>query len=565
MKTRIILFIALFLMCCSIAHSKEERIRADFSESKALNVYTSSDLYNLTLKWADEYRSLNPALKINVIKSADDDMIGRLNEGAGIGFVSDELFARGNSNSMWSMVTAREVIVPVMNANNPLMEEICRKGLTQNAISAVFENAGRPSWEMLLGNAPNGLSLPLNCYIGNDPSVQSGVENYTKKNLADDFKLLGTEELISTVRKDPSALGFCKLSQIIDPSGLHFIDQIKLVPIDKNGNGKIDYMEDIYADLQTFARGIWIGKYPQALTNTVYVVSLLKPENVAEVAFLKWVLTDGQQFLNASGYSELVYNEKQSQLGKFNDTELFEAASPKTSFSILKVVLVVLLVLGFAGFLLDMFTRKSRKLSETARSAGSESLPVFEEHAVIVPKGLYFDKTHTWAFMKKDGVVKVGIDDFMQHITGSITRIEMKQVGEKIGKGDLLLTLIRKGKQLNIYSPVSGRVITRNKNLETRSSLINAAPYGDGWVYEIEPTNWLLEIQYLSMAEKYKEWLKNEFSRLRDFFATELKVDSAEYAYAVLQDGGALKDNVLADLGPEVWEDFQVRFIDSSK
>ncbi|MBL7970178.1 MAG: hypothetical protein JNL03_01550, partial [Prolixibacteraceae bacterium] len=74
-----------------------------------------------------------------------------------------------------------------------------------------------------------------------------------------------------------------------------------------------------------------------------------------------------------------------------------------------------------------------------------------------------------------------------------------------------------------------------------------------------------LEIQYLSMAEKYKEWLKNEFSRLRDFFATELKVDSAEYAYAVLQDGGALKDNVLADLGPEVWEDFQVRFIDSSK
>ncbi|MDP2336690.1 MAG: hypothetical protein Q8N05_09605 [Bacteroidota bacterium] len=77
-------------------------------------------------------------------------------------------------------------------------------------------------------------------------------------------------------------------------------------------------------------------------------------------------------------------------------------------------------------------------------------MPVFDEDSVIIPKGLYFDKTHTWAFMKKDGYVKIGIDDFLQHITGTITRIEMKTAGEKIKKGDRLLTIIRKGKQLNI-------------------------------------------------------------------------------------------------------------------
>jgi hypothetical protein len=37
------------------------------------------------------------------------------------------------------------------------------------------------------------------------------------------------------------------------------------------------------------------------------------------------------------------------------------------------------------------------------------------------------------------------------------------------------------------------------------------------------------------------------------------------YQHIVLQDGGELKDNVLSDLGPEVWEDFQTRFIDTSK
>jgi len=75
----------------------------------------------------------------------------------------------------------------------------------------------------------------------------------------------------------------------------------------------------------------------------------------------------------------------------------------------------------------------------------------------------------------------------------------------------------------------------------------------------------LLEIQYLIMAEKYKTWITDEFTRLRDFFASVVKTDTPEYSLIVLQDGGALKDNVLADLGPEIWEDFQTKFIDNNQ
>ena len=195
--------------------------------------------------------------------------------------------------------------------------------------------------------------------------------------------------------------------------------------------------------------------------------------------------------------------------------------------------------------------------------SGSE--PVFDENSIVIPKGIYFDKTHTWAFMKKDGTVKIGIDDFLLHITGPITRVEMKNAGEKIKKGDQLISIIQKGKQLNIYAPISGTIKTQNKNLTSDSSLLNSAPYEDGWVYTIEPTNWLLEIQYLTMAEKYKTWLTDEFSRLKDFFAEVLKTNNAPYALITLQDGGALKDNVLSDLGPEIWEDFQIKFIDNNQ
>ena len=81
----------------------------------------------------------------------------------------------------------------------------------------------------------------------------------------------------------------------------------------------------------------------------------------------------------------------------------------------------------------------------------------------------------------------------------------------------------------------------------------------------IEPTNWLLEIQFLFMAEKYKIWLKDEFSRLKDFIVASINASTPGFAYVAIQDGGSLRDNILADLGPEIWEDFQTQFIDTSR
>ena len=67
------------------------------------------------------------------------------------------------------------------------------------------------------------------------------------------------------------------------------------------------------------------------------------------------------------------------------------------------------------------------------------------------------------------------------------------------------------------------------------------------------------------MTSNYRKWLKNEFSRLKDFISVFIKPGTIEHAHVILQDGGELKDNLLSDLGPEVWEEFQNNFIDTSK
>ena len=115
---------------------------------------------------------------------------------------------------------------------------------------------------------------------------------------------------------------------------------------------------------------------------------------------------------------------------------------------------------------------------------------------------------------------------------------------------------------MHIYSPISGKIISFNKSLEDNASAINSSPYSEGWVYTIEPDNWLNEVRLLSMADKYIKWLPEEFSRVKDFFSKIIKTDNTEYSGIVMQDGGQLKDQILAGMGPEVWDDFQTEILD---
>jgi len=371
------------------------------------------------------------------------------------------------------------------------------------------------------------------------------------------------DALVSAIQNDPYAIGFCRLTDILNANASTFAGNLLLMPIDKNGNGKMDYMEKIYDNFQDFTRGVWIGKYPKTLTNNIYCISKTQPAGESEIAFLNWVLTSGQALLQVNGYSDLVSNERQSQMDKLISTPVYNAA-PKEANSTARIILLLMLVLIAVSLTLDLAVRKLR-VSKIKQSGVLHGKPlVFNQHNMDIPKGLYFDKSHTWAFMEQDGTVKVGIDDFMQHITGSITSIGLKKQGLRIKKGDQLCILIQKGKQLIIHSPVTGTIMEQNLELPANSSLINDSPYSEGWVYRIQPDNWSREIEFLSMSDKYRNWLNSEFARLRDFLAASLQPQSPAYAGIIMQDGGELKDNVLADLGPEVWEDFQTKFINTS-
>lgn len=564
MKNKVFLFIFYLLLSCFNSDGNEFQSEMEANPEGTIKVFTSPDLYQMSLKWADEFTKLNPKLSINVIKSEGDELTGKILSGEGLVFSSAQFYSSENNQPEWNMVIGREVIIPVMNVKNPFFNEICKDGISVSEFNDLIKNKDNKNWNKL---SVNSGKIPFHFYISSDLTVNKAVVDFLKTDfsLFDEVKSIDAEELISVMQNDPGALGFCTLQQITDQNNQNLIQDLQIVPIDKNGNGQIDYMENIYENLQTFSRGVWIGKFPKELSVTIYSLATEKPQNENEKAFLKWIITDGQPLLTQFGYSDLYYAEKQTQLAKFDQPVGYASIPVDRTNSILGLLLLALIGIILISVILDLVFRRINKLKSVLKDSAINPIPIFDERAVTAPAGLYFDKTHTWAFRKKNGNVKIGIDDFIPHVTGEITRVEMKNIGDKIKKGKTLLSIIRKGKLLNIYSPVSGTINDYNKDLKSNSSLLNSDPYTNGWVYEIEPVNWGLEIQYLIMAEQYKIWLKDEFNRLKDFFANTLKISSPEFETIVLQDGGTLKDHILADLEPAIWEDFQMKFIDPSR
>jgi glycine cleavage system H lipoate-binding protein/ABC-type phosphate transport system substrate-binding protein len=560
MKAKILIFIAILTSCFSNVNNQKAFASHKTFKEDSIRIFSSPDLYDLTSNWAAEYCKTNKEVKIKIFRTNEKFFGINPKSSNDLYFVSND-YSSTIDQSVWKMIVGVDAFVPIINSNSPLVDEINMKGMSSDRMVQLFKGPSKRNWGTLLGNK---LDYPVNFYTITSVTFKSGQANFLKikPEMIIGINVENETEMISAIQKDPYSIGFCKLSSILDDNGKTIIQGLKLLPIDKNGNGKIDFNEKIYDDLSTFLRGVWIGKYPQELCKNIYSISNAKPTNDRAVAFLAWVITDGQQYLNTNGFGDIAFFQRQANISNLLDKEV--AVKTTSSYSILPIAIILLLVLIVLFFTVDFIVQRYRFNKTVVVDATIETTSFIDEKSISILDGLYFDKSHTWAFLEKNGAVSIGIDDFLQHVTGPITRIKMKNIGEEIKKGEPFLTIIQEGKQLTIKAPISGKIKDHNNKLLIDSSLLNASPYSEGWIYMIEPTNWLRDTQFLIIAQGYREWIKMELLHLKDFLAIALRANYPE-AQIVLQDGGEIKEGILKDLKPEVWEDFQTHFLDCSK
>jgi len=531
------------------------------TEKETVTVWSTPDVQGLSAIITAEYGRNHPNLELKTKPFIQPAFSENMNESAEVAFVSQESAELISDSSLFKMVIGRDVIVPVMNAENPFVSVIDQQGISVQKFREAF-TAGSPEWGIFLGNEEK---QSLKIYVLEDETAQSAMAGFMgiNREFVSGAELKSANELLRLVAQDKYAVGFCRLMNITEFGKQAMPGNIKLLPVDKNESGQIEYHERIYGSLDDFKRGVWIGKYPRTLIRCVYAVSpsTMPNENVA--GFLSWLVTDGQQFMEPAGLSELVYNERHSKLEKIHPSQIVLEPEPEQTAQF-DPLLIIVLGLLFVAIIAGIVYRNSRKKRKMPLGNFSRHAKILTENALSFPGGLYFDKSHTWVFMEKKGTVKFGVDDFIPNVTGDFTRVILKNPGEQVKRKEPVVTLIQKGKQIQIHAPVSGTIKEINEALVVDPFVINNSPYEDGWIYTIEPSNWLREISFFKMGETYKEWISNEILRLKDFLACSFNIKSLNKGEFAFQEGGELIPHPLKDLGPEIWEDFQNYFIDTS-
>jgi len=123
-----------------------------------------------------------------------------------------------------------------------------------------------------------------------------------------------------------------------------------------------------------------------------------------------------------------------------------------------------------------------------------------------IPSYLQYTESHEWVQADDEGNARIGITDHAQEALGDLVFVELPVVGDEIAQGDPCAVVESVKAASDIYSPVSGRLVAVNEDLDADPAIINSDPYGDGWLFEIELID-TEELDGLKDAEGYEESL----------------------------------------------------------
>lgn len=126
-----------------------------------------------------------------------------------------------------------------------------------------------------------------------------------------------------------------------------------------------------------------------------------------------------------------------------------------------------------------------------------------------IPGDLKFNKSHEWARVEDDGLVRVGISDHAQAQLGDLVYVELPEIGASVVAGNAAAVVESVKAASDIYSPVSGEVVEVNELLSDKPETINEDAFGEGWIFAVRPSD-RAELETLLDAAAYEELIEHE-------------------------------------------------------
>jgi glycine cleavage system H protein len=107
---------------------------------------------------------------------------------------------------------------------------------------------------------------------------------------------------------------------------------------------------------------------------------------------------------------------------------------------------------------------------------------------VKFPDDVRYTAEHEWARLE-EGNITIGITSYAAEQLGDVVYVELPEVGRKLEAMKPFGVVEAVKTVSDLYAPIAGEVVEVNGALVDQPGMVNEAPFGDGWMIRIKPTN----------------------------------------------------------------------------
>ncbi len=319
MKKRFLLTICLSALIVSMSISCKGKSVEATNDGDELNGNISISgafaLYPLAVKWSEEFQKMHPGVRIDLSAGgAGKGMTDVLADVVDLGMVSREVYDAELQKGAVPFATAKDAVVITINADNPFAGELMKKGISKETATKIWITGENVAWGQVLGTND---ATPIHVYTRSDACGAAETFALWMGHKQEDLRgtaVFGDPGLASAVQADKLAVGLNNIGYAYDEKSRKPNPGLLVVPVDRDNDGVISSDEYFYDTKDDFIAAVSENKYPSPPARDLYLVSHGVPTNPVVVAFLEYVLGDGQCHNVPAGYIGI--DEEKLQRGR---------------------------------------------------------------------------------------------------------------------------------------------------------------------------------------------------------------------------------------------------------
>lgn len=307
-------FLLLGFTSCRQKTQDEKKIGDNLSGK--IHISGAFALYPMVVKWAEEFKILHPNVSFDISgggagKGITDVLSGVVD----IGMVSREIYPQEIAKGAFSIASVKDAVVPVVNVNNPELKDILSIGLKKEIAKQLW-NGEIKTWGAVLGTSSK---IPVHVFTRSDACGAAETWAAWFDVRQEDLKataIFGDPGIADAIQKDKVSIGYNNISYAYNQKTKKLYEGLTIIPLDVNGNGKIDPEEDFYETAESLVTAINEGRYPSPPARNLYLVTKGKPVDPVLITFLEYVLSEGQKYVAETGYICLSQGKLNQELAR---------------------------------------------------------------------------------------------------------------------------------------------------------------------------------------------------------------------------------------------------------